>query len=84
MKLLNTEHDRDMKQLHIDYFLIKIFLYFSYRGTSRHDNCFDEHFLITKIFLLQTSQQLQNEAGHHLVFSRQGVSTKKLLFISIF
>ena len=76
MQLLNTEHNRYMKELHIEYFLVKIFLYFSYRGTSRHHNCFNEHFLVTKIFLPQTSEQLQNEAGHHLVFSRQGVSRK--------
>ena len=76
MKLLNTKHDCNMKELHIEYFLVKIFLYFSYPGTSRHDNCFDEHFLVTKIFLPQTSQQLHNEAGRHLAFSQQGVSTK--------
>ena len=84
MKLLNTEHDRDTKELNIEYFLIEFFLYFSYQGTSQHDNCFDEHFLVMKIFLPQTSQHnFKTRLGFILFFSRQGVS-KKNYYLSQF
>ena len=46
MKLLNTEHDRDTKQLHIKYFLVEIFYIFL---IEKH---LDMTIVLTSIFLL--------------------------------
>ena len=52
------------------------FLFFLYRGKPRHNNYVDEHFLVKENVSPRSRQEDQNEAGRHLVFSRQGVSIK--------
>ena len=63
---------------------ITIFFLFSQRGTSRQQNCYDEHFLITKNFSPCTRQDFHNEASCHLVFFASGSKYQKIFIFYIF